>query len=218
MISNATKFTDKGNISVRVSVKEEDAESYVILSEVIDTGIGISKSAAANLFKPFTQLEETTKKRYQGTGLGLSISKSLAELMGGVIGYRPNPDRQGSIFWFTARFKKIRSLDQIQTLKDNLALRQQSCTTSPSLMSDPAQQLKALAPTKRLLVVEDNPINQKVLTKTLHALGFSGIALAEDGAKAVTSKSPASRRTVFPRADHLRPQWCAPTQVPMTSC
>jgi len=174
-------------------VKGEDAENYVIMSEIMDTGIGISETSSTNLFQPFTQLEETTRKRYQGTGLGLSISKSLAELMGGEIGYRPNPDRQGSVFWFTAKFKKIKSLDQVEAAKEGLLLRQLSGTTGASPVrvgDDPALELKALAPTKHILVVEDNAINQKVLIKTLHTLGFSPVALAADGAEAVSSMQP----------------------------
>lgn len=186
LIRNAAKFTDRGSISVKVSVKEEDEDSYVMLSEVVDTGIGVSETSSANLFKPFTQLEETTRKHYQGTGLGLSISESLVHLMGGEIGHRPNPDRRGSLFWFTARFKKIKSLDQVQTLRESLRLRQQSHSTTPTgFTGDPDQQPKVLAPAKRVLVVEDNLINQKVLVKTLYTLGFSRIALAADGAEAV---------------------------------
>ena len=203
-----------------MSVKEQDAQNYVILSEVIDTGIGISEGSSANLFKPFTQLEETTRKRYQGTGLGLSISKSLAELMGGEIGYRPNPGQQGSIFWFTAKFKRSKIPDQFQTLKENLAQHQMSRTTSMSptpASDDPASELKTLAPTKHLLVVEDNAINQKVLIKTLHALGFSRVALAADGAQAVASKTNPSP-LFLPSSTRPSTHLLAPPRTADTDC
>jgi len=162
IIGNAAKFTERGCISVKASLESEDNDYCVILTQVTDTGIGISDASARNLFTPFTQLEEMTKKRYQGTGLGLSICKSLVELMGGQIGYRPNPGRHGSIFWFTAKFKKIKSLDQIQTLKEQPRLlarmrpSSRSSTPGPVQSSDPVQLLKEVAPTKQLLVVEDN--------------------------------------------------------------
>ncbi|CAK7265718.1 hypothetical protein SEPCBS57363_001723 [Sporothrix epigloea] len=113
IVANATKFTDKGCIRVAATVQSQDDESFVFLTRVTDSGIGIPADATANLFVPFTQVDATTKKRFQGTGLGLSICKSLVELMGGDIGFTPNPDGQGSIFWFTTRFLKIKSLSQL---------------------------------------------------------------------------------------------------------
>ena len=113
IVGNATKFTDKGCISVASSVQEQSADTFVILTKVTDTGIGIPEDAVSSLFVPFTQVDGTTRKRFSGTGLGLSICKSLVELMGGEIGYEPNPEGQGSVFWFTAQFLKIKSLSQL---------------------------------------------------------------------------------------------------------
>ncbi|CAK7202044.1 hypothetical protein SEUCBS139899_004762 [Sporothrix eucalyptigena] len=113
IVGNATKFTDKGYVRVATTVQSQDDDTFVILTKVTDSGIGIPPDATSSLFVPFTQVDATTKKRFQGTGLGLSICKSLVELMGGDIGFTPNPDGQGSIFWFTTRFLKIKSLSQL---------------------------------------------------------------------------------------------------------
>jgi len=186
IVGNAAKFTEKGTIRVRASVQEEDNDSYTVLTEVTDTGIGIPDEAAAGLFTPFTQCDATTTKQYKGTGLGLSIAKSLSELMGGSIGYRPNPDRHGSIFWFTARFKKIKSLEQIQDWKHQVAAKEGTqFQRSGSDVSELQAELNGIANKKTILLVEDNIINQKVMLGMLRTLGFRNIDLASDGQKAV---------------------------------
>lgn len=188
LVSNAAKFTDKGSIRVGASVESEDDSGYTILTEVTDTGIGIPEDAAANLFTPFTQFDGTTTKRYKGTGLGLSIAKSLAELMNGRIGYRPNPDRKGSVFWFTAHFNKMQTLEGMQEQKTAMALEGSNDPCPPrraEVDSDLLVEVKAASPTKHMLVVEDNLINQKVMLGILRALGFQHIELASHGLEAV---------------------------------
>ncbi|KAK3984640.1 hypothetical protein QBC44DRAFT_345889 [Cladorrhinum sp. PSN332] len=195
IVGNAAKFTEKGNIRVRVSVEQDDHDSYMVLTEVTDTGIGIPETASAGLFTPFTQFDATSTKRYKGTGLGLSIAKSLTELMGGRIGYRPNPERQGSIFWFTARFKKIKSLQQIQDWKSRSIDKNGTILSLPDTQVVELQShLQKSANLKSLLLVEDNVINQKVMLGLLRSLGFKNTALASNGAEAVkmvTSKPAA---------------------------
>jgi osomolarity two-component system sensor histidine kinase TcsA len=100
LLSNASKFSEQGCIRIHATLQHEEENTYTILTEVIDTGIGISLTASESLFTPFTQVDNSTTKRYNGTGLGLSICKSLAELMGGTIGFHPNPEGQGSVFWY----------------------------------------------------------------------------------------------------------------------
>ena len=105
LVGNAIKFTEQGSIRIVTTLTEEAADSCTLLTEVIDTGIGVPTQAVDSLFTPFAQFDASTTKRYKGTGLGLSICKSLVELMDGQIGYRPNTDGAGvgSVFWFTTK-------------------------------------------------------------------------------------------------------------------
>lgn len=99
-VSNAFKFTEQGQIRIHATLQHEDDNTYTVLTEVIDTGIDIPVTASKSLFTPFTQFDNSATKRYKGTGLGLSICKSLAELMGGDIGFRSNSAGTGSVFWY----------------------------------------------------------------------------------------------------------------------
>jgi osomolarity two-component system, sensor histidine kinase TcsA len=180
LVSNAVKFTDKGFIRVQVHLLSEDEHMYTIRTEVLDTGIGIPELDTRNLFTPFRQFDNSSTKSYQGTGLGLSISKSLVELMGGQIGFMPNPKRNGSVFWFTAKFEKIKALDEMTNLTAQLAR-----STSVTSNSKPSSMLREIFKTKVLLLAEDNIINQKVMLKMLRSLGFVRVDVATDGAQAI---------------------------------
>ncbi|MRX09001.1 HAMP domain-containing protein, partial [Pseudoduganella sp. FT25W] len=107
LLGNAIKFTDAGQITVRVMVAREDAQSVGLRFEVHDTGIGVSAEARARIFDSFSQADGTTTRKHGGTGLGLAISKQLVELMGGAIGVE-HALTQGSIFWFAVNFDKRR--------------------------------------------------------------------------------------------------------------
>lgn len=193
IIDNAVKFTEKGSVQVDVSISAEDETSYTILTEVTDSGIGVPEDAVQDLFKPFTQLEKPTKKRFQGTGLGLSIAKSLAELLGGQMGYRPNLEHNGSIFWFTVKLNKIANFDQLgipgMQLDQEAAKSQQEFEKEKML-----RRIREMAPHKRILAAEDNLVNQKVLSRVLHSLGFQDFTIASNGAEAVSllSASPSA--------------------------
>jgi len=98
LLNNAIKFTSSGEVSLRVSLDEEDAAGARIRFEVKDTGIGIPKDKIVTLFQPFTQVDASITRRYGGTGLGLSISRQLTERMGGDIGVE-SEEGKGSTFW-----------------------------------------------------------------------------------------------------------------------
>lgn len=167
LVANAIKFTEHGYVRVRVLVTEEDEASFTVRTEVIDTGIGVSPDYENFLFTPFSQLDNFATKRFKGTGLGLSICKSLAELMGGVIGFIRNPEGQGSLFHFTL---KINKLDAAPT---------------PRNVISPEVNLKDVAQQKQILLVEDNAINQTIMVRLLRGFGFEKVDVANDGAEGV---------------------------------
>jgi PAS domain S-box-containing protein len=165
LVGNAIKFTDAGEVLIRIALEpkpeaEAEAESAVTLRfSVRDTGIGIPADKIGLLFNKFMQVDATTTRQYGGTGLGLSISKQLAEMMGGEIGVESEPGK-GSEFWFTARFN--RPGDKAET----------------KLLS--ADALRDV----RVLIVDDNATNRKVLTDRLLLWGMR-TAEAADGFEAL---------------------------------
>ncbi|KAL4737906.1 hypothetical protein BDV11DRAFT_206378 [Aspergillus similis] len=176
LVSNAVKFTDKGSIKVSISCSpdEEDPMSFTVKSEVTDTGIGVSDNAINTLFTPFTRSANSDTRKYQGTGLGLSICKSLAELMGGTVGYTPNVDH-GSVFWFTAKMGGQSSASPVTP-------RSLPAVPEPP---DVATEMLNIAPQKHVLLVEDNLVNHTVMLKLLHGIGFDRVDGAWNGAEAV---------------------------------
>jgi PAS domain S-box-containing protein len=102
LVGNAVKFTENGDVTVRVQLAGREPNHLTLRCDVRDTGIGVAADIMPLLFEPFTQADSSTTRRFGGTGLGLTISKRLAEQMGGTIGVESNPG-QGSNFWFTLR-------------------------------------------------------------------------------------------------------------------
>jgi signal transduction histidine kinase/ActR/RegA family two-component response regulator len=169
LTSNAVKFTAAGSVTIRVHPIEESSSTVLLRFEVTDTGTGISTADQQRLFTAFEQADGSMTRKYGGTGLGLAICKQLAQLMGGEVGLESKPD-QGSTFWFSARLGK---------LDPDLA------TPPMAIAPNGAEtRLQTEFAGMRVLLVEDEPINQEVSRSLLEYAGFV-VDLAEDGLAAV---------------------------------
>ncbi|MBV9041163.1 MAG: response regulator [Acidimicrobiia bacterium] len=170
LLSNAVKFTVAGRVSVHVSCLARDSETdeVTVGFEVTDTGIGIAPEDQERLFESFSQADASTTRRYGGTGLGLAISKQLVELMQGSMGVDSEVGT-GTTFWFTVRLAP--AAGPLESVENG--------------GSGPGTE-DAGAPGKgaRILVVEDNAINQQVATGMLQRLGYA-VDLAGNGREAL---------------------------------
>lgn len=176
LLSNAVKFTSKGRIFLRMRVAEDCDEMVTMLFEISDTGIGIAPDACQHLFHPFTQADSSTTRKYGGTGLGLSIARHLVELMGGEIGVE-SAVGAGSTFYFTAQLKK--QTDDAYTAAVERADIQ-------GIIEIPA----------KVLVVEDQPVNQKIAKLMLEKHGCT-VDLAFNGQEALNALNQQSYDLVF---------------------
>ena len=164
---NAVKFTEKGEIVIRVRLESEDERNVTICFSVSDTGIGIPANRRDILFSPFTQVDGSTTRQYGGTGLGLAISKQLAKLMGGKIGLE-SEEGKGSTFWFTAVFEKQPAgsglaHEMFAEIAGEDAM--ERCAAAPAFSENCKRKI-------RILVAEDNPVNQKVAQAMLKKMGL----------------------------------------------
>ncbi|MFN2475386.1 MAG: ATP-binding protein [Chthoniobacterales bacterium] len=164
LLSNALKFTPGGEIAVHCSVESETSEKATLRFRVTDTGIGISPDVQARLFQPFMQADASTTRKYGGTGLGLAISKQLVLMMQGDIGVE-SVLGEGSTFWFTAQLEK-------QSRSATLAVHPVEARVSYARRSE------------RILIAEDNIVNQRVLAHQAKRLGFAADTVA-DGCEAL---------------------------------
>ena len=166
LLGNAIKFTDRGTVTLRVSrVASPQADAPAIQFTVRDTGIGMDAASVGRLFTPFTQADSSMSRRFGGTGLGLAISQKLVEAMNGKISARSEPGR-GSEFTFTLRFQQPGADEAARVRYTN-----RDRFTPPSFQG-------------RILVVEDDRINQRVVIHFLKQMGLT-VTLAEDGLDAV---------------------------------
>jgi hypothetical protein len=176
LLGNAIKFTPKGGVGITVSLLESTPDEVLLRVAVRDTGIGLAPQALEQLFQAFVQADASTTRQFGGTGLGLVITQNLARLMGGTVGAHSKPG-VGSEFWFTAR------------------LRRQAGGGAPEVPpasaapADAAQALRALCSGLRVLLVEDNPVNQVLCEELIGDVGLQ-VDVATDGQQALDKLAP----------------------------
>ncbi len=168
LAGNAVKFTEHGDIVLRVVARQETAAGIPLRFEVEDRGIGIAGEDQARLFSAFEQADGSTTRRFGGTGLGLAISKRLAQMMGGEIGVDSTPG-QGSTFWFTVRLP--RGAEAPPSIPD-------------ALRAEELEQALQWFSGMRILLVEDEPINAEITLALLEQVGMRA-DVAVDGLAAV---------------------------------
>jgi CheY-like chemotaxis protein/anti-sigma regulatory factor (Ser/Thr protein kinase) len=161
LISNAVKFTDAGHVCLRVRTLADDAHSSTIQFSVVDNGIGISEEKLGKLFSPFEQGDTSTSRKHGGTGLGLTIARSLVQLMGGDLSVESRLG-QGTAFQFSISFERA----------------------TPG--KETAEPVTAGSSELRILIAEDNKINQKIMLNLLARIGYKS-DLAADGAEAIAA-------------------------------
>lgn len=163
LCANALKFTEQGGVSVRVEVEEKRSDGLLLRFDVADTGIGISSEDQAAVFDSFVQVDGSATRRYEGTGLGLAICRKLAELMGGRIWLESVPGK-GSTFSFTVLVRECVSL-------------------APEAEREEGKDF--LLPPLRVLLAEDNEINQEIALEILGSMGLE-VTLACNGREALS--------------------------------
>lgn len=164
LLGNSIKFTDTGEVVVRVGLLEETDDTATLCFEIEDTGIGMTEEQLSRLFRAFTQADASTTRRFGGTGLGLKISKHLVEMMGGEIGAKSEPG-MGSTFFF------------------ELPLKKQPERARPELVS-----LSGLDDLK-ILVVDDNATNRMIVREHVKSWGLKGETVASSSEALTTLRS-----------------------------
>ena len=159
LLGNAIKFTQKGEVVLRVDLENEDHQLALVRFTVKDTGVGISQNHVVKLFEPFTQVDGSTTRRFGGTGLGLSICRRLVEMMGGKIGVE-SEEGKGSQFWFTLPLEK-----RAQEREEEVDVGKEY-------------------PTARILIVDDNSTNRQLIREMTKRWSFR-MEEANDGFSAL---------------------------------
>jgi CheY-like chemotaxis protein len=167
LLGNAIKFTARGAVAVKAEFQESEGDDQIVRFTVTDTGIGIPHDKQEMIFEPFSQADGSTTRKFGGTGLGLTICARLVAIMGGIIWLESEVGR-GSSFHFTTRFKAQTNAGDMPGNGN------QPTATEGELKSGPL----------RILVAEDNPVNQRLVMRLLEKRGHHA-TLATNGREAV---------------------------------
>ncbi len=173
LLSNAVKFTARGSVVLHCGVVARAGAEWTIRFTVRDTGVGIAPEARQRLFSPFEQADGSTTRRFGGTGLGLSIARELVQLMGGEVGVESEPGR-GSEFWFTARLQASGSQHEAAPAPRHAMVASRGVE----------QMLEERHRGSRVLIADDNRLNQELTTELLRLVGLQ-VEVAGDGRIAV---------------------------------
>ncbi len=165
MVNNSIKFTQRGSIRVAVVRKEHRTDGADFRFEVSDTGIGVPEQVQGHIFEPFTQADASLTRKHGGTGIGLAVCKKIVTALGGSIGLR-STENIGSVFWFQIPLSRSRKNDAAP--EDT-----QTAPSAPAVSRKP-----------RVLIVEDNAVNQKVASRLVERGGFD-YAIADNGIAAL---------------------------------
>lgn len=194
LIGNSLKFTENGSITVGARTDEDTKDSVTLTFWVKDTGIGIPKQQLAKLFRPFSQADASTARKYGGSGLGLSICKSLIEsMMGGKIQLE-SEENKGTTAWFTVTFPKANSEASAGDSQERAALKGpvakpessgDESVVSVVSASPHADFFNIPRDQVRICIAEDNPINQKIAIQFMDKLGFGQVDAYDNGMAAV---------------------------------
>ena len=191
-LGNAVKFSHAGDIHLNVSLVEDTGQQILLRFTVKDQGIGMTPEQMTRLFQPFSQADESTTRQFGGTGLGLVICKNLAEMMGGSVGAESELGK-GSTFWFTTWLGRG-NLGQVRRNSSNRPVYAKSQANTLEL-EEALEQLNSLRGA-RILLVEDNEINQELATELLVGVGCE-VDLAENGQVAIDKIASSSYDVVL---------------------
>jgi signal transduction histidine kinase/ActR/RegA family two-component response regulator len=194
LTGNAIKFTAEGSVGIQVKLLSSGGAGHELQFTITDTGIGIPMNLQESIFGPFNQADASTTRRYGGTGLGLSICRRLVAMLGGTIWFYSEPG-VGSQFHFTARFGIVDRAREAVSADAPPVLTGQSVSGLLKAGADATPERQTSGPTGssgraplNILVAEDNPVNQLVMTRLLHKRGHT-VAVVGDGRSAVTALS-----------------------------